>query len=1166
MASKQNNYSTDSTGTAFLSQQPQRISLSSPILASSLDLPPQPRISYSVYNVATDPAAPAAAEQLERIEQARRRIWQENESRPITDALFPSVRITRDALVLYVFALGSGEAPLVGETAMQNLTLDGLNRVEASSFAVAGLYPCSASCAGQVDPCPACIKVTDGTFTGAHASASQPSSACLLPRTSLRRLLTQFLEALRDRLIEDVTRSGPAKQDRGRSAVRLNDGFLLKPLFTSSPNEWGTGWDHRSIQRTLVHCQLQLQLTSSRILIHPILRPTCYLPLSTVLPLPVGTPIVLLPHGVTAYYLNTYTGPVGGLTAQFDAALQGLGAGHWKVPDSAKTSDPGSRPGLSYVIVWLAVQNKQGEDKGVRAIWPTNLCAAFSPSAPHIPPPLAYIPDLPAQLQASPPVAPHVPAVANAKPSLRALTPSVSASSIPSPVTDNHLAPSLHSRQGTPKLAEARPDIATLTPKRRRPFPSSHSPTSDTLRAFKTLTLVNRDIRQIAGDVSGYVDTVAKEREKERERLRREREGHSSRSLSSPLKPEEKPNAPRHQKSTPVPVLNIPITPAQVALRNAPVSLTPANIASETPSAAHIPNTVTNNMPTAPDNTGLLPAADIVSPSSHEPLPMEVSPSADIVQSTGRSVPPPTIADAGISFENFGSFDNGWAQGSGEFMNLDINMDNFDYPMSIDGDDGGTFGVDGTFSFTDDDFNIFDERPAASVSVITTGVPAPLSAIDTNMNATGPGPPLGVAQGLPWMSHGAAESFTPRSLDTPGAIPPPPDLMPSTPTLTPPSHSLPVTPTVLLADQPRPGHGRNNSAGSSTMSMFDPIPFAEAHKLSDGKYSTGKFALPTPPDEEDRTHPIPIRHPFPRRAGVDWKSSYEAATDPRVGIIRMLKRKRCQKEDAGRKASPAWMSEREEWMSSSYGAIPDADNDDTLSASEDEDEEDELEDQDVEVAARAHTPPPSYLPIGPSLIATHFSHTYLLPICSPLRPPGVVTSGPIGPMSVPTPVSPAAILGDSSAKSKSLEDSVQILVKELVENSVWELSWRASALISYTAKKAASGLWQLDVQHVHQLLYSLGSLDTTMDLRTSFSDEKVGSIASMQELDEPLLAVGKSDTIIQVLPSALRFWDKLGLTPRAGKKDLNAFVLYDGEDKEQQLASWLNKVSVAYEV
>lgn len=73
---------------------------------------------------------------------------------------------------------------------------------------------------------------------------------------------------------------------------------------------------------------------------------------------------------------------------------------------------------------------------------------------------------------------------------------------------------------------------------------------------------------------------------------------------------------------------------------------------------------------------------------------------------------------------------------------------------------------------------------------------------------------------------------------------------------------------------------------------------------------------------------------------------------------------------------------------------------------------------------------------------------------------------------------------------------------------------------------------------------------------------------SIQELDCPLLAVGKADTIIQVLPSALRFWEKLGLTPRAGSKDVNSFVLFEGseDDKEQQLADWLNGVSAAYEV
>ena len=73
---------------------------------------------------------------------------------------------------------------------------------------------------------------------------------------------------------------------------------------------------------------------------------------------------------------------------------------------------------------------------------------------------------------------------------------------------------------------------------------------------------------------------------------------------------------------------------------------------------------------------------------------------------------------------------------------------------------------------------------------------------------------------------------------------------------------------------------------------------------------------------------------------------------------------------------------------------------------------------------------------------------------------------------------------------------------------------------------------------------------------------------SFQELDSPSLAVGKSNTIIKVLPSALRFWEKLGLGPRAGPKDVSAFVIYEGSDdeKEQLLENWLEKVSQVYTV
>ena len=72
----------------------------------------------------------------------------------------------------------------------------------------------------------------------------------------------------------------------------------------------------------------------------------------------------------------------------------------------------------------------------------------------------------------------------------------------------------------------------------------------------------------------------------------------------------------------------------------------------------------------------------------------------------------------------------------------------------------------------------------------------------------------------------------------------------------------------------------------------------------------------------------------------------------------------------------------------------------------------------------------------------------------------------------------------------------------------------------------------------------------------------------IQELDAPTLAVGKSDTILQVLPTALRFWEKLGLSPRAGAKDVNAFVLYEGseDEREDRIAAWLDRLSQAYAV
>ena len=65
-----------------------------------------------------------------------------------------------------------------------------------------------------------------------------------------------------------------------------------------------------------------------------------------------------------------------------------------------------------------------------------------------------------------------------------------------------------------------------------------------------------------------------------------------------------------------------------------------------------------------------------------------------------------------------------------------------------------------------------------------------------------------------------------------------------------------------------------------------------------------------------------------------------------------------------------------------------------------------------------------------------------------------------------------------------------------------------------------------------------------------------------------MLAVSKSDAIIQVLPTALRFWEKLGLRPRGGAKDATVFVFFEGanDTREAEIASWLNALSQTYSV
>lgn len=52
-----------------------------------------------------------------------------------------------------------------------------------------------------------------------------------------------------------------------------------------------------------------------------------------------------------------------------------------------------------------------------------------------------------------------------------------------------------------------------------------------------------------------------------------------------------------------------------------------------------------------------------------------------------------------------------------------------------------------------------------------------------------------------------------------------------------------------------------------------------------------------------------------------------------------------------------------------------------------------------------------------------------------------------------------------------------------------------------------------------------------------------------------------------MLPTAIRFWEKEGLGPRGGNKDVVAFALFEeGEDKEKLVQGWMERIGRVYSV
>ena len=956
--------------------------------------------------------------------------------------------------------------------------------IERRAFRPTGIYPCSAACAGRFEPCEQCL----------HTVRAESPFLQLLPRIPLRQPLAMFLQSVRDRLIEDIAEASKL-QPRGRTVTRMKGGFLLGSVLLSS--EWGSGWEYNVRSRTMIYCHLQVHITFSmrdssvaRLIIQPVMRSTYYLPLCSSLPLPAGAPVVLLPHGVPAYYLSTYSGPSAALTAQFDEALVGLGAGDWKQTTHPRPSDAAPEHS-TYIVVWLAVQNKQGEDKGMPLIWPAGLCVSYHASSPsaHARSSLPCIPELPAQLQASPP------------PPTAAIPPGLSFDSATSPSGD---IPTSATAPSTVPSAERDRLTSSF---RRRPSLLRSSLTSDSLRAFCALSLSRkpyfREVKRVATEVNSYVDSVVKERDRERERIRRERQEQEIAAARAKLAstrppPEVEPPVPLAADPELAPTPQQEATPAIPATPVVSAPVDPPEM--ESSPAAESDHSV-DSLFSPVDATIDLPSTEEETQSALE-APVEDAPAV-----LPEAQAPPIVPEVGVSStpandDVFHAFESNWSQQSGGYMDMEYEMDFGG--MNLDslggaraGGTGGGFDLDDGLPFTDDDFAFFN-APPSQTDIVASAYPPhsapvagtiainaaplglePLNTMDTTLS--GPGPPsAGTALPSPWPPQ-LGEPFTPRgTVDMQGVLDmsAPPELLPPSPARTLSTHSAPATPSVHLTEVYDERRVDGMPAG---LSIFDPIPFAMSHRQNDGKYAVGKFALPSPPAEQDGAELWVHKSPVPfLRSG--WKHKYSAITDPRIGVVRKLigvKRKSTDQGARDRRRMPLWESyrEQEDWQGSSP---PPAEVD-----SEESDDEPWMEEDDVPLVTatvpRPSTPPPAYLPLGPSLLRTHFHHAYLLPMCTPLRPLGLVVSntpGNTAPMSVPTPVSPAAVLGAASEKSKSLEAAAQILVKEVVENPVWSEAWRANASLSFTPPVLPSKAWQTDALYIKHLVFGDGTSPT----------------------------------------------------------------------------------------
>jgi mediator of RNA polymerase II transcription subunit 13 len=406
---------------------------------------------------------------------------------------------------------------------------------------------------------------------------------------------------------------------------------------------------------------------------------------------------------------------------------------------------------------------------------------------------------------------------------------------------------------------------------------------------------------------------------------------------------------------------------------------------------------------------------------------------------------------------------------------------------------------------------------------------------------------------------------------------------------------------------------------SSTLLNFDPVLFAAMHRASDDKYTSGKFAIfprgsagtndSQHKDHDGRNH-VEGKSEATGVPVIRWRHAYDRITDPRLGVVRKILEHKAHSNSkpataveatSVKKRTAAWVRDHghEEWMATDVAIEGDNGEDTEMESPEDSDDDMTLGCEQGMDDSHDLKPSSHYSLPGANLLATHFNHACLLSLSVPApRPSPASTSATSSPDStnaggaaatasggpataptpaaaaVPTPLSPAILHVADAERMRNLEAAVQVLATELVMNPQWAQAWATARRPKQgdfetrrTSANSVPLIVPMDVWTVSKAIITNDSKNLKYCTLRSLSAVEDESLPNPRRLESPHIWVGKCDSVIRSFPTALRFWEKLGLQPRGGKKDVLAFVFFDQTVVQPEAAhEWMDRVGTVYEV